>query len=88
MKLNPQFSLSFDGNCEAAFKCYERCLNGTITFMLTWGKSLSAAEAPPGWGAKIYHATLKVGETVIMGSDQPPDRYSPAQGFRVGTADG
>ena len=32
-KLNPQFALSFNGTCEAAFRCYERCLNGTLTFV-------------------------------------------------------
>jgi PhnB protein len=83
MKLNPQFALSFNGNCEVAFRCYERCLNGTITFMLTWDNSPSAADAPAGWGTKIYHATLKVGDTVIMGSDQPPDRYKEPTGFEV-----
>jgi PhnB protein len=83
MKLNPQFALVFNGNCEAAFRCYERCLNGTITFMLTWGNSPSAADAPAGWGTKIYHATLKLGDTVIMGSDQPPGRYVQPMGFEV-----
>jgi PhnB protein len=46
MDLNPCINLSFDGQCEAAFKLYERCLNGTITFMLTWGESPMAADAP------------------------------------------
>ena len=49
MKLNVQISLSFHGECEAAFRFYERCLNGTLAFLLTWGDSPMAAEAPPGW---------------------------------------
>jgi PhnB protein len=36
MTLDPCINLSFDGQCEAAFKFYERCLNGKISFMLTW----------------------------------------------------
>jgi PhnB protein len=83
MKMNPQFALSFNGNCEAAFRCYERCLGGTITFMLTWGNSPSAADVPADWSAKIYHATLKVGDTVIMGADQPVDRYDQPKGFEL-----
>ena len=71
MKLNPQFALSFNGTCEAAFRCYERCLNGTITFMLTWGNSQSAADAPADWGEKIYHATLKVGTSRPTGTSSP-----------------
>ena len=83
MKQTPQVALSFNGNCEAAFRCYERCLEGTITFMITWGNSPSAAEVPSDWAAKIYHATLKVGDLVIMGADQPADRYEPPKGFEL-----
>ena len=81
MKLNLHFSLSFNGHCEAAFRRYEECLNGTIAYMLTWGNSPAAAEAPAGWDAKIYHATLKVGDAVITGSDLPSDRYVQPKGF-------
>jgi PhnB protein len=83
MKLNLQISLAFNGQCEAAFRFYERCLNGTIAFMLTWRDSPSAAEVPPGWDAKIFHATLRVGDAVVMGSDPPPDRYEPPKGFSL-----
>jgi PhnB protein len=83
MKLTPRISLSFDGHCEAAFKLYEKCMNGTITFMLTWGDSPMAAQAPPGWGTKINHATLNVGDTAISGSDALPGQYEPPQGFSI-----
>jgi PhnB protein len=83
MKLTPQISLAFNGQCEAAFRFYEQCLNGTITFMLTWGNSPMAADAPPGWDTKIAHATLKIGDTAIAGSDVPPDRYQQPKGFEV-----
>jgi PhnB protein len=83
MKLNLQTSLAFNGQCEAAFRFYERCLNGTIAFMLTWGDSPSAADAPPGWDGKIFHATLKVGDAVVMGSDPPPDSYEQPKGFSL-----
>jgi len=83
MKLNPQISLAFNGQCEAAFRFYEQSLNGTIAYMLTWGNSPMAADAPPGWDAKICHATLKIGGTVFAGSDVPPSRYEPPKGFAV-----
>ena len=83
MKLNLQISLAFDGQCEAAFRFYERCLNGTMTYMLTWGDSQAATEAPPGWAAKIYHATLKIGDTAISGGDLPPNRYERPKGFSL-----
>jgi PhnB protein len=83
MKLTPHLSLGFDGQCEAAFRFYERCLGGAIAYTLTWGDSPLAAEAPPGWDAKIAHATLKIGDTVITGSDLPPDRYEQPKGFSL-----
>ena len=83
MKLHPQISLGFNGQCEAAFRFYEQNLNGTVTYMLKWGDSPMAAEAPPGYASKIAHATLKVGELGIAGSDVPPDRYEAPQGFQI-----
>jgi PhnB protein len=83
MKLDVHISLAFDGQCEAAFTFYEQCLNGTIAFMLTWGDSRMAADAPPGWEKKVAHATLKVGDAVITGSDVPPDRYERPKGFEL-----
>src|SRR6058998_2535356 len=55
MNLNPQIGLSFDGQCEAAFKFYQRCLNGKIAFMLRWGESPMAKDAPAEWSGKILH---------------------------------
>jgi PhnB protein len=83
MKLHPHLSLCFNGHCEAAFKLYERALNGTIAFMLTWGNSPMAGEAPPDWQSKIYHATLKIGDITITGGDLLPENYERPRGFSV-----
>lgn len=83
MTLTPCINLSFDGQCEAAFKFYERCLNGKITFMLTWGDSPMAKDAPPGWSGKIVHATLEVGNVTLQGSDSAPGSYEPPRGFVI-----
>jgi uncharacterized glyoxalase superfamily protein PhnB len=45
MTLTPH--LSFNGQCEAALKFYERCLGGKIITMLTWGDSPMATQGPP-----------------------------------------
>ena len=81
MQLNPY--LVFDGQCEAAFKFYQRCLGGKIEMMLTNGESPMADQTPPEWRNKIMHARLVVGDEVLMGSDAPPDRYEGAKGFSV-----
>ena len=83
MTLDPCINLSFDGQCEAAFKFYERCLNGKISFMLTWADSPLAKDAPPAWSAKIVHATLVVGNTRLQGSDPAPGSYQSPRGFTI-----
>ena len=37
----------------------------------------------PEWQDKILHASLKIGDTVLMGSDAPPERYEKPKGFSV-----
>ena len=83
MALNPHISLSFNGQCEAAFRFYERCLGGRIVSIFTWGKSPMAGEAPPGWADKVMYASLTIGETLISGSDVPPAHYEPPRGFEL-----
>jgi PhnB protein len=79
MKLKPELALTFNGTCEAAFRHYERCLGGTITFMLTWAEAPSTyAAVPPEWGSK-----LALGDTAISGADVPADRYTPPAGFSI-----
>jgi PhnB protein len=83
MPLNPCINLSFNGQCEAAFKFYERCMNGKISFMLAWGDSPMAKDAPPEWSGKIAHATLMVGNTRLLGSDPAPGSYESPRGFGI-----
>jgi PhnB protein len=80
MTVNPH--LSFDGQCEAAFKLYERCLGGKI-FMLTRGNSPMKDQAPPEWQDKIAHATLTFGQNSLAGSDPAPGGYERPKGFAL-----
>jgi PhnB protein len=76
--------LFFNGQCEAAFKFYERCLGAKIEAMMTHAGSPAEAQAPPGWRDKILHARLVVdGGTALMGSDAPPGHFEQPQGFSV-----
>jgi PhnB protein len=81
MQLNAY--LSFNGQCEAAFKFYERLLGGKVTFMMTWGESPMKDQFPPELQKQIMHATLTVGDGLLMGADPPPDRYEKPQGISV-----
>jgi len=76
-------SLNFNGECEAAFNFYEQCLGGKIQTMMTWGDSPMADHVPSEWRDRIIHATLVVGQTSLLGSDAPPDRYEKPRGMAV-----
>jgi PhnB protein len=83
MRLTPHIYLSFNGQCEAAFKFYEQRLGGKIVGMFTWGTSPDAAQAPAGWDSKIAHASIEIGGVTIMGADMPAVRYEPPKGFQI-----
>ena len=81
MQINPY--LVFNGRCEAAFKFYEKIFGGKIEMLLPHEGTPAAEHVPAEWRGKILHATLRVGDFVLMGSDAPPDHYKMPQGFSV-----
>jgi PhnB protein len=81
MKLNPH--LAFNGQCEAAFKFYQKCLGGEIITMMSYADASMVEGTQADWGMKIIHATLAMGDQVITGADVTPDCYQAPQGFSV-----
>jgi PhnB protein len=81
MHLEPH--LSFNGQCEVAFKFYEKCLGGRISLLLTYGDSPLAGQTPAHRHNQILHGVLSLGEQRITGSDAPPDQYQKPQGFSL-----
>jgi len=75
--------LHFSGQCETAFKFYERVLDGKLIALRNHADSPMADQVPPEWRSKIIHAELQVGDQTLMGSDAPPDYYRQPQGFAV-----
>ena len=81
MNINPY--LNFNGQCETAFKFYERVLGGKITFSMTWSEMPGADQFPAELHSKIMHTTLNAGDAVIMGADSPPGQYQKPTGMNV-----
>jgi PhnB protein len=81
MQLNAY--LWFNGNCEEAFQFYAKCLGGKIEAMMPHAGSPMEKHVPSEWRNKILHARLTVGDQMLMGSDSPPDKHSPTEGFAV-----
>lgn len=75
--------LNFDGQCEAAFKFYEKVLGSKIEGMMPHEGTPAAEHVPVECRGKILHARMTVGDTVLMASDAPPGRYEKPAGISV-----
>ena len=75
--------LNFRGNCEEAFKAYEKILGGKIIALMKARGSPMESRVEPGFLDKIMHARMKVGDNLIMGSDSPSNMGKVPQGFAV-----
>ncbi|HET9387653.1 MAG TPA: VOC family protein [Gemmatimonadales bacterium] len=62
--------LNYRGNCEEAFRFYERQLGGRITEIVRHREQPNP-NVPDDWKEKIVHARLEIGTMVLMGADIP-----------------
>ena len=81
MQLNPY--LLYNGDCEVAFKFYEKVLGAKIEALMNHEGAPATEQVPAEWRAKIMHARLNLNGQIIMASDAPPGRYSKPGGFSV-----
>ena len=75
--------LSFDGNCAAAFKFYEKVLGGNILMMMSYGDMQGCSDMSADVKAKVAHVRMQLGDKLLMGSDSPPGRFEQPKGFNV-----
>ena len=75
MKLNT--FLNFGGNCEEAFRFYERHLGGSIEMLMRRADAPGQGDAWPGSEQTIQYGLMNIGGTQVMGADVPPDRFQP-----------
>jgi PhnB protein len=82
MQMNPY--LTFKGQCETAFKFYEKVLGGKIVAMMPHEGTPAADHVPAEWRSKIMHARLVLDDDrVLMGSDAPPGMQEEMKGCSV-----
>ncbi|CAN7444909.1 VOC family protein [Phyllobacterium sp. LjRoot231] len=81
MRLNAY--LNFDGQCEEAFKLYEKVLGGKIERLVRYDEMPEGNTSAPELAKNIMHINMKVGDTILMGSDAPPPYFKKAQGISV-----
>jgi PhnB protein len=68
MKLELYFN--YAGNCEEAFRFYEKHLGGKVTMMMRHEEAPNS-QLPPDYAKKILHAHLDFGGTALLGADVP-----------------
>ena len=62
--------LNYPGNCEQAFRFYEKELGGKISTLKRHGES-PESRVPADWSNAILHARLEIGNATLMGADIP-----------------
>lgn len=81
MQLSPH--LSFQGDCEAAFKFYEQCLGAQPGAIFRYAETPVAGHVPADWADKVMHGSVTLGDQVLMGADVVPDQYEAPKGFSL-----
>ena len=71
--------LNFGGNCEAAFRFYEKHLGGQITMMLKQSQLPAQHKVPPGSENAVVHARMNVAGVELIGNDVPPNHFKPVR---------
>ncbi|MGC9942247.1 MAG: VOC family protein [Verrucomicrobiota bacterium] len=61
--------LIFNGRCEEAIEFYRKALGAEVAMLLHFKDAPDPAMRPPGSENKVMHASLSVGDAVILASD-------------------
>ncbi len=80
--------LFFNGRCEEAVNFYKKALGGEVEMLMRWKDNpdmpsdtcVGGVKLDP---SKIMHASLKIGDAMLMASDGMPQEKSGFQGFSV-----
>lgn len=78
--------LFFRGRCEEAVEFYESALGAQRVMLMRFEESPEPAPEgmlAPDWGRKIMHASLRIGETMVMMSDGCGTDDGGFNGFRL-----
>lgn len=83
MDMNPY--LTFNGTCAEAFSFYAGLMGGEVLVVQTFGEAPDPSQFPPEMLGKAMHAQVRLGERILMGSDDTPEHYKAPQGFHIQT---
>jgi PhnB protein len=61
--------LFFEGSCDEAVKFYQAALGAEILMLMRYKESPDQSMVAPETAEKVMHASLRIGESVVMASD-------------------
>jgi PhnB protein len=67
--MNVQTTLNFYGRTEEAVRFYGKTIEAETLFLMRFRDCPDPSLLRPGFEEKIFHATFRIGSTVIMASD-------------------
>ena len=71
--------LHFNGNCREAFEFYRSAFGGEFDVLQTFGDGPADMDVPGDESNNIMHVSLRIGTSVLMGSDVPSTFAAPVQ---------
>jgi PhnB protein len=71
--------LNFGGNCEAAFRFYEKHLGGKITMMMRVSDLPPEVKPPPEPKTAVIHARMDIAGVELIGNDVPTQIFKPVR---------
>jgi PhnB protein len=78
--------LFFGGRCEEAIEFYRSAIGAEVQMVMRYKESPEPPPpgmVPPGWENKIMHASFRIGETMLMGSDGRCEGQPSFEGFSL-----
>jgi len=84
MALQPY--LFFNGRCDEAIAFYGKALGAKVEMLMRYNESPEPPPpgmVPPGFEVKVMHATLTIGDAVLMASDGCAEAPTAFSGFSL-----
>ncbi len=78
--------LFFGGRCQEAVEFYRDVLGAEVQMLMRFKESPDTpppGAIPDGWGDKVMHASLKIGDTIVMASDGCASGEASFKGFSL-----
>ena len=78
--------LFFDGRCEEAIEFYKSAVGAEVTMLMRFKDSPEPhppGMLPPGAESKVMHASLRIGDSTVMASDDQCLGQANFQGFSL-----